>query len=216
MRRLFALGMLLLALGTVFPAAAEEKVPEPVYQDESVTITLDHMTRTEDIIHAGFLVSCAEDSTCGIIPHYDGKLWAEDSDVDFIDAMKMIKQTGGGKLAYTCPAGQSVMCEFAWDLKEIYDYAPMGCLFPIALPELAGENVDFSWLGIFGPSAVEMEPENVIVSLDAELPEKVGFTFAVGTADMVVRQNEYYSGRAELSELEKEVKKIVHLEFRPE
>ena len=140
----------------------------------------------------------------------------EDSDVDFIDAMKMIKQTGGGKLAYTCPAGQSVMCEFAWDLKEIYDYAPMGCLFPIALPELAGENVDFSWLGIFGPSAVEMEPENVIVSLDAELPEKVGFTFAVGTADMVVRQNEYYSGRAELSELEKEVKKIVHLEFRPE
>ena len=33
MRRLFALGMLLLALGTVFPAAAEEKVPEPVYQD---------------------------------------------------------------------------------------------------------------------------------------------------------------------------------------
>ena len=69
MRRLFALCMLLvLALGAVLPAVAEEKVPEPVYQDESVTITLDHITRTEDIIHAGFLVSCAEDSTCGDYP----------------------------------------------------------------------------------------------------------------------------------------------------
>ena len=93
---------------------------EPVYQDEYVTVCVDSITLHDKTVIARFLVECSEGHSCLIAPNFNEDLLTS---VDAFTLLRTINQIGAGNTDYICALGKSLLCEFEWDIDEIYNYS---------------------------------------------------------------------------------------------
>ena len=164
----------------------------PVYRDEAVTVTVDSITTDGKTVRAGFLVECAENRACMITTNIPED-WM--TSIDAIEALRAVKRAGAGKVVRYCESGQSILCEFEWDLDKIYD-------------------TPFTF--ITAPFETGIQGQTVSLSLSASgFPETAGFTLVECTGDYDTLLNDAIAG-AGGEGLQEAVTGIICLQFSAE
>ena len=164
----------------------------PVYRDEAVTVTVDSITTDGKTVRAGFLVECAENRACVITTNIPED-WM--TSIDVIEALRAVKRAGAGKVVRYCESGQSILCEFEWDLDKIYD-------------------TPFTFIA--APFETGIQGQTVSLSLSASgFPETAGFTLVECTGDYDTLLNDAIAG-AGGEGLQEAVTGIICLQFSAE
>lgn len=164
----------------------------PVYRDEAVTVTVDSITTDGKTVSAGFLVECAENRACVITTNIPED-WM--TSIDVIEALRAVKRAGAGKVVRYCESGQSILCEFEWDLDKIYD-------------------TPFTFIA--APFETGIQGQTVSLSLSASgFPETAGFTLVECTGDYDTLLNDAIAG-AGGEGLQEAVTGIICLQFSAE
>ena len=170
MRRILACCLaLLLLLGAVPFAAAENAAAtqaDPVYRDENVTVTVESISVSGTAVNAGFRVSCPEDRSCTLFAKVSEEMMTEE---DVFVLLKKMKNLGAGNIMYHCKPGESILCEFVWDLEDEWDYSIVSALDHI-------------------PSvSITVEPTCVSVPLQTDrFPKAAGFTMLEFKGDILL------------------------------
>ena len=182
MKKLFLICTVFALVLSAVPSLAEE-IPDAVYRDECVTVTVDHITVSDRMVSAGFIVSCPEGRSCIVLPNFREEMM---SSMDWFEALRMIRQIGGGKVAYPCRPGKSILCEFVWDLNQVYDYS--SALAALLLVMVFSDTFP-------ADSFQDLEPDAVPVPLKTDLfPAVAGFTILEGTGDITALDKEPFQG----------------------
>ena len=96
-----------------------EEQDDVLYQDDNVTVRWDYLLTAGTTVKAGFKVSCPENRSCTVVPNYSQALKDEDEST----ITNAIKKIGNGETTQECKPGESILCEFVWDVNETYDYS---------------------------------------------------------------------------------------------
>ena len=115
--------------------------------------------------------------------------------IDVIEALRAVKRAGAGKVVRYCESGQSILCEFEWDLDKNYD-------------------TPFTF--ITAPFETGIQGQTVSLSLSASgFPETAGFTLVECTGDYDTLLNDAIAG-AGGEGLQEAVTGIICLQFSAE
>ena len=144
-------------------SASEPEAQPPVYRDENITVTAEYMTVEGNTVKAGFRVSCPENRSCIILPNVKDELL---TDEDGFVTLRKMREIGAGQVIYNCAPEQDTLCEYIWDLDEVYDYSVLS-LFPSDDP------------------IVELTPVSVPLKVDS-FPKVAGFTIVESLGDLTV------------------------------
>ena len=146
--------------------ASEPEAQAPVYQDENITVTAEYMTVEGNTVKVGFRVSCPENRSCIILPNVWEELLTEEEGFNVLIKMKEI---GAGTLIYNCAPEQSTLCEYIWNLDEVYDYSIIS-------------------LFLSDDPIVELTPVSVPMKAES-FPKTAGFTIIESLGDLTVDIN---------------------------
>ena len=98
-----------------------------LYQDSLISITLLNWRTENKKLYTTISFSNIGDQCCTIMPNCTKEMTKK---MDGLSAIRKMKEIGSGKMYYSCPSGESLECEFVWDLKEVYDISIYAALLP--------------------------------------------------------------------------------------
>ena len=98
-----------------------------LYQDNLISITLLNWRTESKKLYTTISFANIGDQYYTIMPNCTDEMTKE---TDGLKAIRKMKEIGSGKMYYSCPPGETLECEFVWDLKEIYDISFYASLLP--------------------------------------------------------------------------------------
>lgn len=98
-----------------------------LYQDSLISIMLLSWRIENKKLYTTISFSNIGDQCCTIMPNCTKEMAKE---MDGLSAIRKMKEIGSGKMYYSCPSGETLECEFIWDLKEVYNISIYAALLP--------------------------------------------------------------------------------------
>lgn len=162
-----------------------------VYNDENISILLDHTTINDNIFKANFLISCSDNISCIVIPNINENII---SSVDGFEALSIMKTIGAGHVFQYSKQGQDITCAFEWDINTIYDTSFIPPTIPIEL------------------NLQQMQIISIPVKL-VSFPKIAGFTIVEFNGDWSAQTNDLITGNMNPDEYFKSFITILNIQF---